>query len=63
LANHPTWPKSAAARRGDYFLPFRYADFSDKLERSGLQLLTETIAPRQSIAELYAQRTVRQFKV
>jgi hypothetical protein len=42
-----------------YFLPFRYADFSDELERSGLRLLTETIAPRQSIAELYAQRVVR----
>lgn len=42
-----------------YFVPFRYADFSAKLEKSGLRLVTETVAPRQSIAELYAQRAVR----
>jgi hypothetical protein len=42
-----------------YIVPFRYADFSAKLERSGLRLVTEIVPQRQSIAELYAQRAVR----
>jgi hypothetical protein len=39
-----------------YFVPFCFADFSAKLERRGVRLVVETVAPRQSIAELYAQR-------